>query len=251
MDVRFGGLLPHVPGNRTHCQPTIRPVTPVRFECFASTGEKCTMGKLPSTVFQPEVSSTVVGTCVQRNSQLVTLIKYFRGPAPKALTRCDPLGAGGDSAYSPQWRKAALTFHAKTSHQALGSEADKKKVAVLAQRKVDGGSSRSRDCGSRVEQSEGAVRRNKIAGDGSATRVRNVGITIVLCGGDPAIRFLRVRHRSGDQLQRSVVTDLIRGEGTRPGFSDESDISTEKRETKGDGSARNGDLAIHGKAFIG
>src|SRR5215471_16045044 len=119
------------------------------------------------------------------------------------------LSACGDSVYGANRRKAAVTFHAKTSHPARGSEADKKELAVVAQREVDGGSSWSRDCGSRIEQSQRAVRRNKIAGDGPAPRVRNISKTIVLCGGDPAIRFLRVRHGSADQLQRSVVAGFI------------------------------------------
>src|SRR6516225_9860059 len=105
-----------------------------------------------------------------------------------SLARCEPLGACGQPAYGPDRRKAAVSFYAKTSHHSLGSLADEKEVAVVTQCEVDGRSARSRNCGSRIEQTEGAIRRNKIAGDGSAPRVRNKGITIVLCGGDPAIR---------------------------------------------------------------
>src|SRR6516225_9226272 len=131
-----------------------------------------------------------------------------------ALVRRHSLCACGNSAFGAQWRKAAIAFHSETSHRALGSKADKKEVAVVAQREVDGGRSRSRDCCSRIEQTQRPVWRNKITGDRAASGVRYKRITIVLRSSDPAIRGTVVKDGAADQFQGSVVVRVVRGHRT-------------------------------------
>src|SRR5215469_8170779 len=57
------------------------------------------------------------------------------------LASRQPLSASRYSADRAYWSKAAVALYAKTGYRALRSEADKKEMAVVAQREVDGRSS--------------------------------------------------------------------------------------------------------------